>query len=144
MPPLASSDTIGYFPEGWRLQTNGTSRLIRSKSERFSSTPASWASAIRWSTRLVEDPVAIAPATPLSRASRVRILRGVIPSRSSCITARPLALAIRLRLFETAGAVPAPGSAMPSTSLSIHIELAVPRCAQLPTVGRVAFSASFI
>ena len=86
----------------------------------------------------------MAPAIPLSMASLVSIFLGVRPSLSSSITHRPDALAIRFLLLDTAGAVPAPGRAIPSTSVSMHMELAVPRWAQLPTVGRAAFSASFI
>ena len=144
IPPSLSRDAIGYFPDGWRLQINGTSRLILSKSESSSLTPASLAIAIRWRTRFVEEPVAMAPVIPLRRVSLVRIFLGVMPSFSIFMTSRPEALAIRLRLFETAGAVPAPGSASPKTSESMHIEFAVPRCAQEPTVGNVSFSTSFI
>ena len=86
----------------------------------------------------------MAPATPLSKASRVRICRGVMPRRSSSMTCRPDCLAMRLWRLDTAGAVPQPGRDMPSTSVSIHMELAVPRWAQLPTVGKAASSAFFI
>ena len=86
----------------------------------------------------------MAPAMPFKKVSLVIILRGVRFSFKSSMTRLPDALAIRFLRLDTAGAVPQPGSDMPSTSVSIHMELAVPRCAQLPTVGSVIFSASSI
>lgn len=78
----------------------------------------------------------MAPAMPFNKASLVRIVLGVMFFSKSSITARPEAFAIRFRLLDTAGAAPAPGRAIPRTSVSIHMEFAVPKWAQLPAVGR--------
>ena len=105
---------------------------------------AGFAPLILFETARLSTILAMAPATPFSSVFLVKIFLGVMPSFNSSITARPEALAMRFLLLEAAKAVPAPGSAMPSTSDSIHMELAVPKWAQLPTVGRAAISAAFI
>ena len=91
---------------------------------------------------LVEHPRAMSTARAFRNASFVMIWRGNTLFLTSSMIFMPLSLARRRRAECTAGIVPLPGSAIPSTSERQFIELAVNMPEHEPQDGQALFSRS--
>ena len=103
---------------------------------RSSSTLASLAIAKRCSTVLEEQPSAISQASPLRNDFSFTISLGRISFSTISITAIPAFFASWIRAEYTAGIVPLPGNAIPSTSHRQFMELAVNIPEQEPQPGQ--------
>ena len=142
-PPARQRSSMWCAPPGLMEQRCGTFSPISLKRSRDISRPAAHAIAGRWSDVLVEPPSARSTATALRKASIVRMSRGRMFLFTMSMTARPASFARRMRPACTAGTVPLPGRARPSTSIMQFIVLAVNMPEQEPQPGQALSSISW-
>ena len=94
--------------------------------------PARPAIATRWIIALVEPPSAICATSAFSKEARDRMSRGLRSSQIISTMRRPHWIAMRLCAESGAGIDEAPGSVMPSVSVSDIMVAAVPIDMQVP------------
>ena len=132
-PPAASNSSMKRSPTGRTPASTGTSSARRSKRP-YTSTPlaASVATACRCLMQLTEPPTASTARTALAKAPGVRMSRGFRSAHTIGTMRSPAArtAAHIASLLAATGVLP--GSAMPSASVAMCIELAVPMPEQTP------------
>ncbi len=140
MPPAWYRSSTCTSLAGASLQRCGTRAATSLMRCSGNSSPASVAIAARWSTVFVLQPKLASSASALPITASVTMSRGLRPFVNTSMTAMPAALARRRRAEYTAGTVPLPGSARPSTSARQFMELAVNMPEHEPHVGQAAHS----